>query len=152
MTIAIIESYPLASLLVLSFLITLVLTITYKLFSNQIEIKASKDKIKELQVRIKEEKDQEKVMVLQKEMLQVNMEHLKHSMRPLMITFLPLILVFWWLRVTFMPLGNLIDYTLTTPGLCFALKGVCDGAGWFLVYIVSSFVFNLSLRKILGVH
>lgn len=152
MAIAIIESYPLASLLVASFFITLVLTITYKLFSDQKEIKSSKDKIKELQTQIKEEKDQEKVMVLQKEMLQVNMNHLRHSMKPLMITFLPLILVFWWLRVTFMPFGNLIDYTLTTPGVCFALKGVCDGAGWFLIYVFSSFIFNLSLRKIMGVH
>lgn len=152
MAIGIIENYPLWSLLGLSFLITLALTISYKIFSNQTEIKNTKEKIKDLQTKIKEEKDQEKVMAMQKEMLQVNMEHLKHSMKPLMITFLPLILVFWGLRVTFMPLGNLIDYNIAIPGFCYVLKGLCDGAGWFVVYIFSSFVFNISLRKLFKVH
>ena len=152
MAIGIIENYPLESLLVISFLITLALTLSYKAFSDQKEIKASKEKIKELQVSIKEEKDAEKAMALQKEMLEVNMKHLKHSMKPLIITFLPLILIFWGLRIVYLPLGNLIDYNWTIPGFCFVLKGVCNGAGWFVVYAFSSFVFNMSLRKLLGVH
>jgi len=152
MTIGIIENYPLVSLLVISFIITLVLTLTYKLFSDQEEIKSSKEKIKNLQTQIKEEKDQEKVMVLQKEMLQINMGHLKHSMKPLLITFLPLIAVFWWLRLTFTPFGNLIDYSWDVPIFCSIFGGICDGMGWFLVYVFSSFIFNMILRKILKVH
>ncbi len=152
MAIGIIESYPLWSLLVLSFVITLSLTISYKLFSDQAEIKSSKEKIKEFQVKIKEEKDQEKVMALQKEMLQINMNHMKHSMKPLLITFVPLIAIFWWLRLTFVPFGNLWDYNVAIPGVCFVFRGFCDGAGWFVVYVVSSFVFNIGLRKIMDVH
>ncbi|MFC1685655.1 EMC3/TMCO1 family protein [Nanoarchaeota archaeon] len=152
MVIGIIETYPLWSLLVLSFLITLGLTLSYKKFSNQKEIKASKARIKELQNQIKEEKDQEKVMALQKDMLQINMEHLKHSMKPMMVTFLPLILIFWWLRTTFIPFGVLIDYNWGIPGFCFIFKGICDGAGWFVVYIFSSMFFNITLRKVLKVQ
>lgn len=152
MVLEIIQSYPLSSLLVSTFLITLALTLVYKFFSDQKEIKASKDKIKELQDRMKAEKDAEKVMALQKEMLEVNMNHLRHSMKPLMITFLPLLLIFWWLRTTFTPFGILIPWNISVPGFCWAFRGLCDGAGWFLVYVFSSFFFSMTLRKWLEVH
>lgn len=152
MALAIIQSYPLTSLLVSSFLITLGLTLVYKFASDQKEIKASKEKIKELQEKMKLEKDAEKTMVLQKEMLEVNMKHLQHSMKPLLITFLPLLVVFWWLRVTFVQFGVLIPWNFNIPVFCSVLHGLCDGAGWFLVYILSSFFYSLGLRKLLGVH
>ncbi len=152
MAIVLIENYPLISLLVISFIITLVLTLVYKHFSNQEEIKKSKDKMKELQGKIKEEKDPDKIMAMQKEMLETNMEHLRHNMKPLLITFLPLIAVFWWLRTTFVPFGILIPYNVTFPGSGFLLPGLWDGAGWFLVYVFSSFIYSISLRKLLDVH
>ena len=152
MVLAIIQSYPLISLLVSTFVITFGLTLVYKFFSDQKEIKSSKDKIKELQERMKAEKDAEKVMVLQKEMLEVNMIHLRHSMKPLLITFIPLLLVFWWLKVTFLPFGVFIPWSISTPGFCWMLPGFCDGAGWFLIYIFFSFFCSMGLRKVLGVH
>lgn len=152
MALQIIQTYPLGSLIVISFFITLVLTLVYKIFSDQEEIKASKDKMKDLNAKMKAEKDQEKIMAMQKELMQINMSHLKHSMKPMLITFLPLILIFWWLRLTFIPFGNLIEYNLGIPGFCFVLRGICDGAGWFLVYVFSSIIFNFSLRKAMGVH
>ncbi len=152
MAIALIESYPLVSLLVVSFFITLFLTLIYKHFSNQEEIKRSKEKLKEMQAKIKEEKDPEKVMALQKEMLQINMAQFQHNMKPLLITFLPLILVFWWLRTTYVQFGVLIPYNVTFPGSSFLLPGLWDGAGWFIVYVFSSFIYSMVLRKIMDVH
>jgi len=152
MTIGLIANYPLASLVVISFILTVLLTLSYKVFSNQKEIKETKEKIKDLQKRAKAEKDKEKAMALQKEMMQVNMEHMKHNMKPLLITFLPLILIFWWLRVTYLPYGNLIDYSADIPMVCFVFRGFCDGLGWFLVYVITSIIFNQLLRKIMKVH
>jgi len=152
MVFTLIQNYPLLSLVILSFIITLGLTLIYKYFSDQKEIKASKDKIKELQEKIKGEKDAEKLMAYQKEMLEVNMKHMRHSMKPMLLTFIPLIFIFMWLRNTYTPFGVLLPWNFYIPGFCWLLAGLCDGAGWFLVYLFSSFAFSLSLRKILKVH
>lgn len=152
MVLPIIQNYPLVSLLVISLFITLFLTLVYKFFSNQEEIKRSKEKLKELQERTKIEKDPEKLMAIQKEMLQLNMEHLRHNMKPLIITTLPILFIFWWLRTTFVQFGILIPWNVSFPGSKFILPGLWDGAGWFLVYVLSSIVYSLILRKMLDVH
>ena len=153
MAIQLITDYPLATLTVLSVILTFFLTLAYKFFSDQKEIKSSKERIKELQDKMKHEKDSEKVMAYQKEMLEVNMKHMRHSMRPMLITFLPLIFIFMWLRNTYMPLGVMIPWNFYVPVVCWGfLKGLCDGAGWFLVYFFTSFASNMLFRKLLKVH
>ena len=87
-----VNTYPLISIFFFSLIITLILTLAYKKFTNQQEMGEMKAKTKELQKRIKEEKDQEKIMALQKEMLQLSMEQMRHNMKPMLIT-LPLIAI-----------------------------------------------------------
>ena len=153
MAIQLINDYPLATLVALSLILTFVLTLAYKFFSDQKEIKASKERIKELQEKMKQEKDSEKAMAYQKEMLEANMKHMRHSMRPMLITFLPLIFIFMWMRKIYLPLGVLVPWNFYVPGLCWGfLKGLCDGAGWFLVYFITSFASNMIFRKLLKVH
>ena len=48
---SVVHSYPLISMIVLSFFITLFMTLTYKYFSNQAELKNAKERTKELQKR-----------------------------------------------------------------------------------------------------
>ncbi len=143
---------PLLSIIVYSFVITLALTWAYKKFSNQEELKNAKVRTKELQEKMKAEKDQAKIMEMQKEMLTMSMDQMRHSMKPMLITFLPLIGVFALLRWLYSGTGNIINWSFNIPGFCTVLAGLCDGAGWFLSYVIFSMVFNIALRKVLKVH
>ena len=150
--VGIVHSYPLLSMIVLSFLITLGMTLAYKRFSNQEELKRSKERTKELQAKMKAEKDQAKLMGYQKEMLEISMSQMKHSMKPMLITFLPLIAIFAGLKYLYAGVGNLMNWSFGLPIFCNLLPGVCNGAGWFLSYIIFSMAFSIVLRKILKVH
>ena len=149
---SIIQAYPLLSITLLSFLITLVLTLLYKKFSDQEGIKNAKARTKELQEKMKNEKDQTKIMELQKEMLALSAEQMRYSMKPMLITFLPLIAVFAGLRALFSNVGDIIPWSFNIPGFCRVLPGVCNGAGWFLCYVIFSMIFSIILRKVFKVH
>jgi len=148
------HGYPLISIIIFSFAVTLALTLLYKKFTNQQEIKELKEKTKTLQEKIKAEKDQEKIMAMQKEMLGLSMEQMRHNMRPMLITFLPLIAVFAALRTLYANVGVIVPWSFDIPIFCQIplIKGLCDGAGWLLCYIFFSFFFSIFLRKVLGVH
>jgi len=143
---------PLLSIIVYTFIITLALTWTYKKFSNQEELKNGKERTKELQEKIKTEKDQTKLMEFQKEMLTISMDQMRHSMKPMLITFLPLIAVLALFKWLYAGTGNIISWSFNIPVFCSALSGLCNGAGWFLSYIIFSMVFSVALRKVLKVH
>ena len=113
-----VHSYPLISMIVFSFLITLGMTLAYKHFSNQEELKISKERTKELQAKMKGEKDQTKLMGYQKEMLEISMNQMRHSMKPMLITFLPIIAVFAGLRYVYAGVPNLINWSFNIPVFC----------------------------------
>lgn len=138
-------SMPLLSIILFSFVITLVLTLVYKYLTNQEDMKRIKERVKALQDEMKNEKDQNKLIELQKEMLSLSGEQMKHSMKPMLFTFLPLILVFAGLKSLYSGVGDIIAWGTDLPI-------IHTGAGWFLSYIIFSFVFSLILRKLLKVH
>jgi len=132
----IIEAWPLGGVLVVSFVLTLLVTIIYKYMTDQRRLKEMKDEMKDLRNQMKQHKgDQAKLMEIQKQSMQKSMEQMKHTFKPMLITFLPLIVIFSWLRNTYDPVGTLIG-PLT----------------WIWVYIISSIVFSFILRKVLKVH
>ena len=121
---------PKVSIIVLSFLITLVMTLVTKNFTNQSRLKELKDIQKACQIKLKGSKENpEEMKKIQKEMMECSMELMKHSFKPIFITFLPLILLFWWIR-------NI--YTLALPG-------------WFWWYIIAGVISSIVLRKVLKV-
>ena len=136
---------PLLSIIVFSFLITLVLTFMYKFLTKQEELKELKERVKKIQEEMKAEKDQNKLMELQKEMLKLSAEQMRHSMKPMIITFIPLLLVFAGLRSLYAKIGDIIPWGADLPI-------VHTGAGWLLCYIFLSFAFSLILRKLMKVH
>ncbi len=141
-----IESYPLAFIIGVSFLVTLFITLAYKYFTNQDEMKRLRKELKELQGAVKENKDDNtKVLELQKEAMQKNAEYMKHSFKPMLVTFLPLIIVFGWLRGAYAGTGDLIHWGVAIP-----IFGT--GAGWLLSYILFSFLFSFIVRKMMKVH
>ncbi len=87
------------ALLIVSFIVSLIVTLIYKFFSNQDEMKRLKGEMKEEQKRMKEMKSEpEKMLEMQKKVMSKNMEYMKHSFKPMLITFIPVILIFAWLQ------------------------------------------------------
>jgi uncharacterized membrane protein (DUF106 family) len=141
------KSQPLLSMMLFSFIISLLLTFIYKALTNQQRIKELRDLQKDLQMRLKGEKDQQKMMGIQKEMLEKSAELMKITMKPTFVTFIPLLLVFIFLKqlYTAAKVGDLISWGVNLP-----LVGT--GAGWLLSYVLFSLIFSISLRKILKIH
>jgi len=107
---------PFWSILIISFLISIVIIVCYKFFTNQNEMKQLKDEQKELQKQMKELRDDpSKVMDVQKKAMQTNMKYMMKSMKPTLITFIPIILIFGWLQahLAFVPIMPGQDFTMT---------------------------------------
>ena len=116
----------------MSFLITLVMTLITKNFTDQARMKELKEKQKECQKKLKEKKgDVESQKSIQKEMMGFSMELMKHSFKPMLITFVPLILLFWWLR------GIYAETSIVST--------------WIWWYIGTSVGSSIILRKIMNV-
>jgi uncharacterized membrane protein (DUF106 family) len=128
---------PLGALIIISFLLTLLITIAYKYFTDQELMKSLKAELKSLQQEMKEAKhDTEKVMQLQKVSMEKNMKYMMKSFKPTLITLVPLLIVFSWLRATFTQLE------LNFLGI----------NSWIWIYIIFSIIFSIILRKLFRVH
>ena len=105
---------------------------------NGFLIKEKKDGLNSYQKQMKEHKhDHKKVIELQKPMMEVQMKYMMHSFRPLLFTFLPLILIFNWLRAVFQGID---------------LNFLWFMHNWIWVYILTSIIFSMIIRKLLKVH
>ena len=126
------------NVLLMSFILTLIMTLLYKFFTDQKLMKELKDDMKALQAEMKLLKDNpEKMMETQKKAMEKNMKYLLQSLKPTLITFIPILVIFAWLHAYFEALGN--------PDILFGLS-------WIWIYILFSILFSLSLRKLLKVH
>ena len=127
---------PLGAILLISFILTLVITLLYKVFTDQKALKAIKDEMKEMREEMKNFKnDPQKMIELQKKSMQKSLEQMKHTIKPMLITMIPLIIIFGWLRTAYTEIGVLIF-----------------GLSWLWIYILSSIIFSIILRKVLKVH
>ncbi len=121
---------PKASIIALSFLVTLAMTLVTKKFTDQNRMKELKKVQKACQIKLKDAKgDSKKQAEIQKEMMSCSMELMKHSFKPMLFTLLPLIILFWWIR------GIYTDIL----------------SGWLWWYIGVSIVSSIILRKVLKV-
>src|SRR3989344_3056735 len=129
---------PLIGLIVVSFILTLLITLAYKFLTKQHLMKEWKEELNSYQKQMKEHKhDHKKVIELQKPMMEVQMKYMMHSFRPLLFTFLPLILIFNWLRAVFQGID---------------LNFLWFMHNWIWVYILTSIIFSMIIRKLLKVH
>lgn len=138
----------LISIVIFSFLVTLLITFIYKWTTNQKELKELKERQKQLQGRMKECKDNpEKMTEINRESAQIAKKMLKNSFKPMLFTFIPILIIFYFLKEVYTQagVGNIIAWGTNLP-----LIG--DGAGWFLSYIVLGMVFSIIIRKVLKIH
>ncbi|MFH1326528.1 MAG: DUF2208 family protein [archaeon] len=123
-------SNPKISIIIIYFLITLIMTLVTKKFTNQNRMKELKEIQKACQIKLKDSQgNPQQMSEIQKEMMQCSMELMKHSFKPMIFTFIPLILFFWWIR------GIYTDVL----------------SGWLWWYIGSGIVSSIILRKVLKV-
>lgn len=107
---------PLAGIVVISFLLSLLLTLVYKWVTDQTLMKALKDELKELQVEMRKlSKEPEKLMKVHKKAMDKNMKYMMHSMKPTLFTLLPILLIFAWLNghMVYYPLVENQPFTIT---------------------------------------
>ncbi len=117
---------PKISIIAISFLVTLVMTIVTKKFTNQNRMKELKGIQKACRIQIKDHKGNPvKIQEVQKEMMNCSMELMKHSFKPMLITFIPLLLFFWWIRGIYTPILS----------------------GWLWYYIGTGVISSIILRK-----
>ena len=128
-----IQNSPRISILLLSFLVTLFITIVNYFMVDKVRMKEIKEKQKRLRAEMKQYRDNpSKMMELNKQMMEDMPEQLKHSFKPMIVTIIPLIILFKWLRTT---------YAITT------IAGT-----WFWWYIGASIFFSMILRRVFGLQ
>lgn len=87
------------ALIILSFLISLLITLITKYATDQDLMKSLKEEIKQLQAEMKElKKEPEKAMQVQKQVMQTNMKYMKQSFKSMFYTFIPIIIIFSWMN------------------------------------------------------
>ncbi len=112
--------HPAVSILIVSFLVSLVITFAIKLFTDQSLMKDLRNELKDLQAQVKELKNNPKKLAkVNERFMETNMKYMSHSMRPTLFTFLPIILVFGWLNAH-------IGYYPINPGQPFKVAAVFE--------------------------
>ena len=121
------NSSPFLVVLLLALVVSLLITLAYKFFSDQAKMKALKEEQKAYQQQMKELRSQpEKMMQMQKESMRKNMDYMKLSFKPMLFTMIPLFLFFGWMadHLAFEPIFPGETYSITAT---FA-KGVTGDA------------------------
>ena len=134
------------NILVISFILTLIVNLAMKFFTNQKVMKTLKEESEFFKEEMKKFKNEpQKLLDIQKKTMENSMKYLRHSLPATLVTLLPLLLIFGWLRQAF-PAGEIL---LKFP---FKLPLLGAGLGWLGSYILFSIIFNIALRKILKIH
>lgn len=106
---------PVAAIAIISLIISVLISIVYKFFTDQKKMHALKDELKDMQKEFKKHKDNpSKLKSLNSRMMQVNMDYMSHSFKAMMITLIPVIIMFSWLNahLAYMPIEP--DQAFTT--------------------------------------
>jgi len=128
-----IQSNPKISIILLSFLVTLFITIINYFMIDREKMKEIKERQKSLREEMKKYKgNPEKMMELNQKMLADMPEQMKMSFKPMLITLIPLLILFAWLRTTF--------------------AETSIASSWIWWYIGSSIAFSIVIRKLFGLQ
>ncbi|MCF7871833.1 EMC3/TMCO1 family protein [Candidatus Woesearchaeota archaeon] len=107
-------------IVILSLIVTLISTLTYKYTTDQKKIKQHRADVKKLQKEMKLYKDdQKKMLKTQQEMMSKNMDLMKQSFKPMLYTFIPLLLILSWMSST-------LAFEPIQPGVPFAITATFD--------------------------
>lgn len=126
---ALILANPKTAVLIISFIITLFVTIVTHFLTDKELMRRIKEKQKGLKEEMKKHRDNpEKMMEINKQMMEDFPHQMKQSMKVMVVTLIPLLIFFNWARTIF-----------ATTTLA---------SSWIWWYIGSSIVFSMILRKV----
>lgn len=110
MALEIIKSFPpIVAIFLVSLAISFLVTIVYKLTTNQKFMKALHADMKSLRDEIKTAKDPSQATELNKRLMEKTMQQIMHSMKSTFITIIPIFFIFGWM-------GNNMAYSNIEPG------------------------------------
>lgn len=89
---------PALAIFLISFLISLLVTIIYKFTTNQKVMKTIQADMKELRDKIKNTKDTSRATALNKQLMEKTMQQIMHSMKSTLITIIPIFFIFGWMN------------------------------------------------------
>ncbi|MEK6949342.1 MAG: EMC3/TMCO1 family protein [Nanoarchaeota archaeon] len=92
----------LLAVIILSFLISLLVTVVYKFTTDQNLMRDLKQEMKDFQKQIKELRNEpQKAREAQKKAMQTNLKYMSHSMKSTLYSILPIIIIFSWMDANF---------------------------------------------------
>lgn len=129
----IIQVNPRTSLVVISFVVTLFITIVNYFMTDREKMKEIRERQKSIRKELKQHRNNpEKMMELNKKSMEDSLEQMKHSWKPMIVTMIPLLIFFSWLRSTF--------------------AETAIASSWFWWYLGASLIFSITLRKMVGLQ
>jgi uncharacterized membrane protein (DUF106 family) len=124
---------PKSSIIVISFLVSLFITIIRYFIVDKEKMKLIRDRQKNLRAEMKEYKNNpEKMMEINQRMLEDMPEQMKQSFKPMIITLIPVLIIFAWMRSAY------------------AMTDIANN--WLWWYIGSSIIFSIILSKMFGLQ
>ena len=131
---------PLLGIIFISFILSLISTISWKYLTDQTLLKSIREKASAMKEEFKKHKDDpKKISELNSNFAKENWEAMKtqykQSIKPMIVTIVPFALAFVWIRKTYEPFGDIFL-----------------GMGGIWSYIVFSIIFSMILRKIMKVY
>ena len=113
---------PIVAVLLVSLFASVVITIAYRLLTDQSRMKQLRTTLKDSQKKMREHQKKnntKKLLQEQQVAMEANMEYMRHSMKPTLLTMLPLLLIFAWMN------ANCGFYSLQ-PGESFSVFAVFE--------------------------
>ena len=163
---------PILTILIISFIVSLVTTIANKYLVDQKELAKNQKEMKEFQAEFKKvqqsgnEKEMKKMQAKQAEMMQKNSKMMTQQFKPMIATMVPILLVFYWMRFsavsqTVVILPPLVYYCTLVPifhfiGPLIPGYGAANtlapawSIGWLMWYMICTFGMSQILRKYMG--
>ena len=125
-------------MIIITFVMSIIVTILQKYTTNQEELKKIKKLQKELQAKQKEHKsDPKKSMEIQKEMMGLMPKQMKLGMRTIVYTGIPFVLLFRW----FYDFFEALEASTGAPVRFFGFLS------WFWFYLIFTMLFSSILKK-----
>ena len=159
---------PALTVLIISFIVSLITTVANKYLVDQDELNEQQAKMKDINKRLREAQkkgDGKEVAKIQSEQMEAMGDQtamMSNQFKPIIVTMVPILLIFWWMRSSAIQdlviiLPKTVYWVILTP-LWHAIGSVIYGGkatipygiGWLLWYFVCTFGMSQIIRKYLG--
>lgn len=159
---------PALTVLIISFIVSLITTIANKYLVDQDELNEQQAKMKEMNKKLRDAQkrgDGKEVAKLQAEQMEAMGDQtamMTNQFKPMFVTMVPILLIFFWMRSSAVHdlviiLPKTVYWVILTP-LWHAIGSIVYGGqatipygiGWLLWYFICTFGMSQILRKFLG--